>query len=245
MSEFLLGLYIVAVGLTGNTGGLLSLVSTEAGFVPWIVAVAIGYYGWQDAPVPERKPVRLLIGTAVVGIVIMQRGKIVNGLTTAWTAISSLGSHGGLSSGAGGITGGGAASSQQAFLQSIYPSAQATANQLGVPVAAILGQTALETGFGTSNAYSNLNNVAGINVPGGNGSQYAGYASPSASLGALGSLVQSRYPQSTNTGVTGYFTGLQAGGYATDPLYAQKGISVANGPIVQGFLANIGQSSYP
>jgi hypothetical protein len=245
MTEFLLGLYIVSVGLTGNTGGLLALLASETGFIPWIVAVAMGYYLWENTPAPEDKPVRMLLGTAVLGIVITENARIKAGLLSAWGQLKAIGNGQGSSnlssSSQSSVTGGGGFTSKTAFLNSIYPQASAIAQKLNVPVAAVLAQISLETGYGTSHAFSQLNNPAGINIPGGNGSQYQSYPSQAAGINALGNLIQNQYPQSTNTSVEGYFNGLQRGGYATAPNYASTGISIANGPVIQTYLQSIGQ----
>lgn len=254
MTSFLLGLYVVAVGLTGNTGGLLYLLAGEAGFIPWIVAIGIGYYAWENVSGDEREPVHVLILTAIAAVAIKERAKIVSGLQTAWSDLNSLGTQGGQASigsamnngllGNPGWNAGSAGPNPTAFLQSIFPAAASTAAQTGIPVQALLGQAALETGWGSSPAFQNLNNVAGINIPGGNGTQYQSFSSPAASFNALGNLVTSQYPNAIGGGVTQYAQALQAGGYATDPLYASKLIGVANSPLITNFLANQSQPVY-
>ena len=255
MSEFLLGLYIVAVGLTGNAGNLLYLLAGEAGFIPWIAAIGIGYYAWNNVGGAEREPVRGLILASIAAIAIKERSKLVSSVSTAWSELNALGSGSGQSnlaaagagSGGGGFLGLGgsaAAANPAAFLQSIYPAAKQTAATYGLPVAAVLGQSALETGWGTSPAFLQNNNVAGINIPGGNGSQYASYSSPAASFNALGSLIANNYPGAIGSNVTGYANALQSGGYATDPAYASKLIATANSPAITTFLANQGNIGY-
>ena len=139
-------------------------------------------------------------------------------------------------------TGSGAApASDQAYLQSIYPYASQAASQLGVPVSAVLAQSALETGWGTSNAWQNLNNPAGINVAGAaTGENYAAYSSPAAGYAAYANLVASQYPGAVGASTPyQYANALAAGGWATDPYYASKIDAIANGPTIQGFLGGV------
>ena len=58
------------------------------------------------------------------------------------------------------------------FVQQYYPFAQNVSSQTGLPVDFILGQSALETGYGQSNAAVNYNNFFGIK-PGGTLAQYS------------------------------------------------------------------------
>ena len=108
MSEFLLGLYIVAVGLTGNAGNLLYLLAGEAGFIPWIAAIGIGYYAWNNVSGPEREPVRGLILASIAAIAIKERAKLVSSVSTAWSELNALGSGSGQSNLAAGGAGSGA-----------------------------------------------------------------------------------------------------------------------------------------
>lgn len=51
---------------------------------------------------------------------------------------------------------------QQAFIDEVLGDAHAAASHLGIPVSPILAQWANETGFGTSDAWRNGNNYAGV-----------------------------------------------------------------------------------
>lgn len=241
MVQFLFGLYLIIVGIRGNAGGLITEIEQDGAFIPFVTALGIFYFIWQETPMPERTAVRTLIVALGAAVVISQESRIINGVKTAWAALSSLSSNSGTTF-ASGVTGTSASPSQTAFLQSILPQAQQTASSLNVPVSAVLGQAALESGWGTSSAATNQNNLFGINVAGAaTGENYQSYSSQGESVNALQNLVQTQYPSAIGSQTPlQYGQALQNGGYATDPNYATKLAGVANGPTIQNFLAPYG-----
>lgn len=143
----------------------------------------------------------------------------------------------------------------QNFVNQYGPIAQQVAQQVNVPVSGVLAQWGLETGWGQSVPGNNLGGVSGVgnvlptqqfvNGQMVNTTQsFAAYSSPQAFGNAFSNLLATNYPNAINTGsnVQAYAQGLQSGGYATDPAYASKIISIASNPI----LANYGSSGvYP
>jgi len=143
---------------------------------------------------------------------------------------------------------------KQQFIEKILPQAQAAGRELGVDPRAIIAQAALETGWGTSkpaDAGGNSNNLFGIKAGGSwqGGSvesstqeytagvandevaRFRTYGSDSDSIKDYVSLLREnpRYSAALNTGgdVRAFATALQRGGYATDPDYANKLVSLA------------------
>ena len=146
-------------------------------------------------------------------------------------------------------------SSPEAFVKSIWPHAQKTAAELGVPAKALVAQAALETGWGrrlVGRDGVTSHNLFGIKA----GGKWAGdrmsasthefvdgvrrteraafraYASPSDSFADYARLLgNARYARARNAGNdTERFAGaLQKAGYATDPSYAAKISAIANG----------------
>ena len=143
---------------------------------------------------------------------------------------------------------------KQQFIEKILPQAQAAGRELGVDPRAIIAQAALETGWGTAkpaDAAGASNNLFGIKA--GASWQGASVASTTreytagvaneevARFRASGSDADSindyvsllrdnpRYSAALNTGgdVRAFATALQSGGYASDPDYANKLVSVA------------------
>src|ERR1700744_4372152 len=90
MPTFLLGAYLIAVGVTGNAGGLLEALAGDGAFIPFAIAVGIGYFAWEETPPPENKPVRILIVAALIAIALSQYARIIAAFQTAWTAVNSL-----------------------------------------------------------------------------------------------------------------------------------------------------------
>lgn len=248
MVQFLFGLFLLIVGVRGNAGALISELETDGAFIPFVTALGIFYFLWQDTPAQERNAVRTLIVALGASVVISQEARIIAGIKTAWNALNDL-SKGNFMSTISDMNDlasvaatGSTPASQTAFLQSILPSAQQAAQTLQVPVSAILGQAALETGYGTSTAAVNENNLFGINVAGAaTGENYQAYSSQSASISGLTNLVQTQYPAAIGSNsALSYGQALQAGGYATDPNYASKIAATANSPTIQNFLAPLG-----
>ncbi|MEJ0087843.1 MAG: glucosaminidase domain-containing protein [Pseudomonadota bacterium] len=143
---------------------------------------------------------------------------------------------------------------KQKFIETIMPQAQTAGRELGVDPRAIVAQAALETGWGTSkpaDAAGGSNNLFGIKAGGrwqgasvsSSTQEYTGgvandevarfraYASESDSIKDYVALLRDnpRYSEALNTGgdVRAFATALQRGGYATDPDYANKLVSVA------------------
>jgi flagellar protein FlgJ len=143
---------------------------------------------------------------------------------------------------------------KQQFIEKILPQAQAAGRELGVDPRAIIAQAALETGWGTSkpaDAQGGSNNLFGIKAGGrwqgatvesatqeytagvanDEVARFRAYGSESDSIKDYVSLLRDnpRYSAALNTGgdVRAFATALQSGGYATDPDYANKLVSLA------------------
>jgi flagellar protein FlgJ len=143
---------------------------------------------------------------------------------------------------------------KQQFIEEILPQAQAAGRELGIDPRAIIAQAALETGWGTSrpaDATGGSNNLFGIKAGGSwqgasvesrtqeytagvandEVARFRAYATDSDSIKDYVSLLRDnpRYSAALNTGgdVRAFATALQRGGYATDPDYANKLVSVA------------------
>jgi flagellar protein FlgJ len=139
------------------------------------------------------------------------------------------------------------------FIEKLLPHAEAAARELGVDPRAIVAQAALETGWGRSrpaDAQGGSNNLFGIKAGGSwNGAAVASltteydagvahrelasfraYTSAQEGVQDYVSLLRDnpRYSAALNTGqdVRAFATALQRGGYATDPDYANKLMSV-------------------
>jgi peptidoglycan hydrolase FlgJ len=143
---------------------------------------------------------------------------------------------------------------KQQFIEKMLPQAQAAGRELGVDPRAIIAQAALETGWGTAqpaDANGGSNNLFGIKAGGSwqgasvasntqeytNGiageevARFRAYDSTADGVKDYVSLLRDnpRYSAALNTGsdVHAFATALQRGGYATDPDYANKLVSVA------------------
>jgi peptidoglycan hydrolase FlgJ len=145
---------------------------------------------------------------------------------------------------------------QLQFAQSLWPEAQQAARQLGVSPVSLIAQAALETNWGRSMPRtaggSTSNNLFGIKAGaswGGSSvqnttqeydsgtatavkAQFRSYSSAGQCFQDYVSLLQSnpRYASALGTGADtqAFATGLQSGGYATDPAYAGKLSAVAH-----------------
>lgn len=146
-----------------------------------------------------------------------------------------------------------AADDPATFVDSIWPHAQHAARRLGVDPEVLVAQAALETGWGRSMPKDEQGrpsfNLFGIKA----GSSWEGprvnvstleyvdgvperrrepfrvYSSPAESFADYVALLQRspRYRQALEAGsVEGFAAGLQAGGYATDPHYADKLVDI-------------------
>jgi len=141
------------------------------------------------------------------------------------------------------------------FVQALLPAATAAGQKLGVDPQTLIAHAALETGWGKNmprNADGSCSyNLFGIKagsswqgpvanattteyvggVAGRESANFRSYASPEACLNDYASMLASkpRYGAALGTGsdVTAFASGLQRGGYATDPHYASKLSSVA------------------
>jgi flagellar protein FlgJ len=155
------------------------------------------------------------------------------------------------------------AATQQSFIQGLWPQAQQAGQQLGVAPSNLIAQAALETNWGRDLPHdgsgNSSNNLFGVKATGSwegasiqaattevNGSgpgstiaPFRSYADATQSFQDYVSILRSnpRYAAALNTGTDAraFATGLQRGGYATDPDYASKVSAVANN--ISGHLA--------
>lgn len=125
------------------------------------------------------------------------------------------------------------------FAHSVRPAAERVAQQLRVPVEAVIGQWGLETGWGRSiipgtNNLGNIKDFSGKGVAAtdnmtGSRDKYRAYGSVDEFAGDFSNLIgKGRYravPGSQNAAA--YFGALKAAGYAEDPGYVGKGVKAA------------------
>src|SRR5690242_20283638 len=140
---------------------------------------------------------------------------------------------------------------REKFISGLMPHAEAAARELGVDPQSLIAQAALETGWGRSQP-GHSHNLFGIKAGGSwdgasvqaNTEEFAGgvasrvdadfraYGSPRESVQDYVRLIRDnpRYAGALNTGgdVQAFATALQRGGYATDPDYARKLVTVAD-----------------
>ncbi|MFL6606004.1 MAG: flagellar assembly peptidoglycan hydrolase FlgJ [Steroidobacteraceae bacterium] len=142
------------------------------------------------------------------------------------------------------------------FVQDLWPQAQEAGQLLGVDPRHLIAQAALETNWGRNMPQDATgrcsNNLFGIKASTGwsgstvtsdtleyqdgaatnTSAQFKAYATPAQSFQDYVALLRNnpRYSTALNTGsdVQAFATGLQRGGYATDPDYASKIAAVAN-----------------
>ena len=155
------------------------------------------------------------------------------------------------------------------FVQKYLPVAKQVGAQLGVPPEALLGQWALETGWGrsiTKGTGFNLGNIkAGSSWKGAtvraydkaekSNDKYRVYNTADEFANDYVKLIKGRKGYAKAVGAKtpeAYFTGLKQGGYATDPKYVQSGVAVTNAVKGQLISANatmsqaaISQSALP
>ena len=170
-------------------------------------------------------------------------------VAAARQAAASLGSH-----------------TPEAFVARIWPEARRAASELGVDPRALVAQAALETAWGkrlpTHADGSSANNLFGIKATGWRGrsvttgtheyvagvrqeqnASFRAYDSIGESFSDYVRLLKSnqRYAGAlaAGTDVGGFARGLQRGGYATDPAYADKIAAIAEGSTVARALAAI------
>jgi len=146
----------------------------------------------------------------------------------------------------------------KAFVAKILPAVQHAAQQLGVSPVAILAQAALETGWGSHAMGHNLFGIkAGSDWKGASASgltsefvhglrqveeaSFRAYDSVRASVENYTQLLlhNPRYRGALGQGqdIAAFAGALQAGGYATDPHYANKIVAIAQSPLMREALA--------
>ena len=140
---------------------------------------------------------------------------------------------------------------REEFIAGLMPHAEAAARELGVDPGNLIAQAALETGWGRSQP-ADSHNLFGIKAGGSwNGARvqanteefvgaesrrvdadFRAYGSPRESVQDYVRLIRDnpRYAGALNTGgdVHAFASALQRGGYATDPAYARKLVTVAD-----------------
>jgi flagellar protein FlgJ len=177
----------------------------------------------------------------------------------ASTAISmAVGTASGSANSGASNTSSGTVSAAQAvnFVRSVWPQITAAAQKLGVPAVALLAQTALETGWGTASPGNNLFGIKAVDGETGTSratqevvdgvatpqrASFRDYGSTSASVDDYVSQVQAGFSGAIGqTSVAGFAQALQAGGYATDPAYAAKIVTISQSPMMTQALHAVG-----
>ncbi|MEL1266249.1 flagellar assembly peptidoglycan hydrolase FlgJ [Pseudoxanthomonas putridarboris] len=155
------------------------------------------------------------------------------------------------------------------FVAEIWDHAKRAAKELGVDPRALVAQAALETGWGKriikTGDGGSAHNLFGIKAAGWKGERartatheytngvrhsetadFRAYASPAESFADYVRLLKTnpRYRQALAAGkdISGFARGLQKAGYATDPTYANKIASIANGPTLGKVLSAMGST---
>lgn len=150
------------------------------------------------------------------------------------------------------------------FVAEIWSHAQSAAKELGVDPRALVAQAALETGWGKRviqrNDGGSAHNLFGIKATGWQGERartgtheyrngvrqnetadFRAYSSPAESFADYVRMLKNnpRYQKALSAGkdIQGFAKGLQQAGYATDPAYANKIASIANGPTLDKVLS--------
>lgn len=252
MSQFAIGVLLIVIAITGNATAFGTFAFGNAtSFVKWFIAVYIIKWCIFNAPQEARPATRTFGIGLTAGVILINQSQISallktasqqfqtpanpdNGLKSNVTSFSSSFDN-------GLKTGGNMANQQQQidFIQANLPYASQAAEALGTTPATVLAQSAYETGWGTSNAYQNLNNVAGINVPGSQtGENYASYNSLAAGWQGYTSLLQDpRYSGAYGLTGTAFANSVNNAGYSTNPDYASQYSGVYNS--VQSLMNNL------
>jgi hypothetical protein len=133
----------------------------------------------------------------------------------------------------------------QEFTSAVMPLAQAASEKTGIDPRLIVAQAALETGYGKSAPGNNLFGIKSHGQPGGNvlpttevvngqpvrtTDSFAAYASPADSANGYADFINKnpRYaPLKAARGLEAQAAALGQSGYATDPNYGQKVLSIA------------------
>jgi len=102
----------------------------------------------------------------------------------------------------------------------IISAAQEASRKTGIPTQMIYSQWAGETENFTNRGAKELNNFAGINIPGGQGKDYRKFSSPSEFADYYSSLINNRYPEAKNARTPAEFANAlkrgKIGGWYTD-----------------------------
>lgn len=157
-----------------------------------------------------------------------------------------------------------ATSTPQVFVQQVFPHAQRAALKLNTSADVLVAIAALETGWGAHTPKTHFSqdsfNYFGIKADNWNGSEvtnttiefngykmievqdkFRAYDSPSASFDDFASLLlnSTRYQNALKSShdAKAFVEELQKAGYATDPNYAKKVISILNGSILKDALS--------
>jgi flagellum-specific peptidoglycan hydrolase FlgJ len=129
--------------------------------------------------------------------------------------------------------------SQSEFVKKYGAAAQIAGKMLGVDPKVLLGQWALETGWGKSvvpgtNNLGNMKSADGTGVDAidnqtGTLDKYQAFKSPEDFARAYAAYVRRKYPGAAGAGsnASKFFSALKAGGYATDPDYVSKAMATA------------------
>jgi flagellar protein FlgJ len=195
------------------------------------------------------------VGAAAGAAAAAATGTVAGVTATGVAAPAASGSSTSAASGSGGVSLAQAAN----FAQAIWPDITVAAQKLGVPAVALLAQSALETGWGSAMPGNNLFGVKAVDGETGSTrathevvdgvatpqlASFRDYGSQAASVSDYVGQVQAGFTGAVGqTSVAGFAQALQSGGYATDPSYAAKIISISQSPMMTQVLQALGGST--
>lgn len=229
MSQFAIGLLLIAIAVTGN-GETFSEFALEnsVSFVKWWLAVYILKWCIFNAPTSAKPATRTFSIGLIIGLILINQSKISSLLKSAAAEFKVPNWYdNGLNTNVKNFSGASYMATEQqqiSFLQQNLPYATAAAAQLGTTPETLLAQSAYETGWGTSNVYQQDNNVAGINVVGSQtGEEYQTYSNLQQGwTGYLNTLMAPQYQSAYGQVGTNFANAVNSGGYSTNPNYGSE-----------------------
>lgn len=87
IASILIGAYLLAVSLAGNSGELISQAKKDVGFLKWALALGVLWYLYGIKEL--RGVISLLIVGAIIGFLLIAGGKFTGGVSDLWAKIGS------------------------------------------------------------------------------------------------------------------------------------------------------------
>ena len=90
VSLLIIGLYLVATSIMGNSVCVWDSVKKQTQFVYWIAGAGVLWAAWNYTPEPYEEVVHWLVGAAILGLLVVKAPVVKTDIQSFWNQLKGL-----------------------------------------------------------------------------------------------------------------------------------------------------------